>query len=204
MGATRVHGRQLVLALAVGLIISSASVAQSLDPNKPAPLAPGVNKGNVDSMIGSHFYYFWAGPGHFDIKLAFKDLGLYGNPLRQGLNFDFYDDNNKLMAHNAIVAAGPVERMATHGDLTDRQRIKLAVVPQKGLIRLGGYYEIEVTGAVELAGKKGATADVAPVDTSLVKKGGTTLVRPGPPLLKKDSTTLVRPGQPLLNHVPSQ
>jgi hypothetical protein len=178
------------LALAIGLIASSASMAQSLDPEKPAPLAPGVNKGNVDSMVGAHFYYFWAGPGHFDIKLAFKDLGIYGNPLRQALSFDFYDDDAKLMAHNAIVAAGRLEHIATEGDLAGRQRIRIAVVPQKGLIRLGGYYEIELMGAVELAGKEGATANVAPVDNSLVKKGGTTLVQPGQPLLG--------PSQPLL------
>ena len=185
MSTIRVCRRQLALALAMGLIAASASMAQSLDPDKPAPLAPGVNKGNVDSMIGSHFYYFWAGPGHFDIKLAFKDLGLYGNPLRQALTFDFYADDSRLMAHNAIVAAGRLERIATNGDLADRRRIRIAVVPQKGLIRLGGYYEIEVTGEVELPGKEGATANVAPVDSSLVKKDGTTLVRPGQPLLNQ-------------------
>jgi len=194
MSAIRVPRMQLALALAIGVTGSSASMAQSLDPEKPAPLAPGANKGNVDSMTGSHFYYFWAGPGHFDINLAFKDLGLYGNPLRQVLNFDFYNNDNKLMAHNAIVAAGRLERIATEGDLADRQRIRIAVVPQKGLIRLGGYYEIEVTGAVELTGKPGATANVKPVDSSLV--------RPGQPLLNKDGTSLVRPGQPLLNQRP--
>jgi hypothetical protein len=202
MSTIRVCRRQLALALAMGLIAASASMAQSLDPDKPAPLAPGVNKGNVDSMTGSHFYYFWAGPGHFDIKLAFKDLGLLGNPLRQALTFDFYADDSRLMAHNAIVAAGRLERIATNGDLADRRRIRIAVVPQKGLIRLGGYYEIEVTGEVELLGKEGATANVAPVDSSLVKKDGTTLVRPGQPLLNNDGTTLVRPGQPLLKQRP--
>src|SRR5689334_19088344 len=101
MSAIRVRRMPLAVALAIGLTASSASVAQSPDPARPAPLAPGVNKGNVDNMAGSHFYYFWAGPGHFNVKLAFKDLGLYGNPLRQALGFDFYGDDDKLLAHDA-------------------------------------------------------------------------------------------------------
>jgi hypothetical protein len=177
MCRTRVWRHAFVLM--AGMLFAFTAAAQSLDANKPAPLAPGVNKGNVDNIAGSHFYYFYAGPGHFDIKLAFKDLGLFGNPLRQPLDFDFYDDDGKLIAHNAIVAAGTLEHLTTTGDLNNRARIRLAVVPKPGAIRLGGYYEIEVTGAVELAGRAGATAGVTPVDNALIKKGGQTLVTPG-------------------------
>jgi hypothetical protein len=173
-------GRRVALAILLGLATSSAGEAQSLDPKQPAPLAAGVNKGNVDNITGSHYYFFFAGPGHFDVNMAFKDLGLFGNPYRQALSFDFYDDNAKLMSHNAIVAAGALAHLKTDGDLGSRQRIRLAIIPQQGPIRLGGYYEIEVTGAAEFAGKAGATAGVAPRDSSLVKKPGQVLVNPAP------------------------
>ena len=54
--------------------------------------------------------------------MAFKELGVFGNPLRQTLNFDFYDDDAKLMSHNAIVSVGKLERLNTDGDLAKRQR----------------------------------------------------------------------------------
>ncbi len=179
-GVRTAHG---AFALAVLVLGSSVAAAQSLDPKSPAALAAGVNKGNVDNMTGAHYYYFWAGPGHFDIRLAFKDLGLYGNPLRQPLTFEFHDDDGTLLARDVIIAAGSVERFSTTGDLSKRERLRLSVIPKAGPVRLGGYYEIELIGAVELAGKPGATASVAPVDNSLIRNGGPALVRPGQRLI---------------------
>ena len=169
----------IVLVVVAVLAAGTYCDAQSLNPQKPAALAAGVNKGNVDNMQGSHYYYFWAGPGHFDVSMAFKELGLFGNPHRQSLSFDFYDDDAKLLSHNAIASAASLERLAIKGDLNKRQRIRLAVIPQNGLIKLGGYYEIEVTGAAEFAGSAGATAGVTPQSSALVKPGSTTLVDPG-------------------------
>src|SRR5215470_10545863 len=83
----------IVGGLCAGLTTLSAANAQSLDPQQPAALAPGVNKGNVDSFKGAHYYYFWAGPGHFDVNMAFREMGLFGAPHRQSLSFDFYDDD---------------------------------------------------------------------------------------------------------------
>src|SRR5262245_20408006 len=65
----------VVATFCTGLATVSASNAQSLDPQKPAPLAPGLNKGNVDSFEGPHYYYFWARPGHFDATFAFQAMG---------------------------------------------------------------------------------------------------------------------------------
>jgi hypothetical protein len=179
----------LVTVLAAS-IASSVLHAQSVDPKTPAPLARGVNKGNVDNGVSGHYYYFWAGPGHFDVKMAFKDLGLWGKPLRQSLSFDFYNDQSELLAHNAIVSAATLQRIATVGDLDKRQKITLAVKPQAVPLRLGGYYEIEVTGAATFDGVEGATAGVTPKSSpSLIQNGGVQLVKPG--------TTLVGPGTPL-------
>jgi hypothetical protein len=154
----------MVAALSAGI----TAQAQSLDPKKPAPLGPGVNKGNVDNVEGSQYVYFYAGPGHIDVNLAFKELGVFGNPFRQTLSFDFYDDDAKLMSHNAIVSVGTLERLNTDGDLNKRQRIRLAIIPQQGAIRLGGYYEIQVIGAAAFDGPT-IGVGVTPKSSSLLR-----------------------------------
>jgi hypothetical protein len=156
------------LGMLIGLAASMAVHAQSLDPKKPAALGPGINKGNVDNVKGSHYFFFYGGPGHIEINMAFKELGVFGNPLRQTLSFDFYDDDDKLMSHNAIVSVGKPEQLKTDGDLAKRQRIRLAIIPQQGAIRLGGYYEIQVTGAAEFVGPT-VGVSVTPNSSSLLR-----------------------------------
>jgi hypothetical protein len=175
------------------LIAGSASYAQSLDPHKPAPLGPGVNKGNVDGLTGSHYYYFMAGPGHVNVQMAFMEMGIFGNPLREVLSFDFYNEGGKLMSHNAVVSFDRLERIETGGDFGSRQKIVLAVVPQKGLVRLGGYYEVEVTGAGTFDRGTAAGLGVTPIDTRLVHPGSTELVHPGGALVRP-SGALLAPG----------
>jgi hypothetical protein len=172
--------------------VCAASIGhgQSLDSHKPAPLATGVNKGNIDNFNGAHYYYFWAGPGHIDVEMAFKEMGMYGAPLRQALNFDFLDEGGKLLSHNSIVSAANLEKITTKGDFDSRRKVVLAITAQKGLVRLGGYYEVKITGAAAFEGAAGATAGVKPQSTELVHPGGQ-LIHPGGPL--------IQPGGALLN-----
>jgi YARHG domain len=172
----------LAMAALVWLIAGPASYAQSFDPHKPEPLGPGVNKGNVDGGTGSHYYYFLAGPGHVNVKMAFLEMGIFGNPRQEVLSFDFYNESGELMSHNPVVSFDRLERIETGVDFGSRQKIVLAIVPQKGLVRLGGYYEVEVTGAGTFDRGTAAGPDVTPRDTSLVHPGGS-LVRPGGALL---------------------
>lgn len=197
MSNARVYRAAMLFAMFAAAMTSSVSHAQSVDPTAPAPLAAGVNKGNVDNAVSGHYYYFWAGPGHFDIKMAFKELGMWGNPVRQSLSFDFYNDKAELLAHNAIVSAAALERLSTVGDLATRQRIKLAIRPQAGPIRLGGYYEIEVTGAATFDGVEGATAGVTPNGSApLLRNEGVQLVKPGTTLVGPGTSLIKPPAQP--------
>ena len=155
MAVFEVSRRRLArAALAAVTTLGPPSVvhAQSTDPNHPAPLGPGVNRGNVDNSGKGHTFYFYAGPGHIDVEMAFEEMGLFGAPLRQTMNFDLYNDDNSLASHNTIVSQGALARNHTDGDLTARQRFRLVVTAQPGAIRLGGYYEIEVKGAVAFDG----------------------------------------------------
>jgi hypothetical protein len=166
------------IAMVAWLFAASICHGQSLDPHKPAPLGAGINKGNIDNFKGAHYYYFWAEPGHIDVRMAFKEMGIFGAPLRQALSFDFLDESGKLLSHNAVVSAANLQQITTNGDFANRQKIVLAITAQKGLVRLGGYYEVEITGAAAFEGSAGATADVKPQSTELVHPGGP-LIQPG-------------------------
>ena len=72
----------------VGVAALTRSQSSGADPNHPAPLGPGVNRGNVDNSGKGHTFYFYAGPGHIDVDMAFEEMDLFGAPLRQTMNFD--------------------------------------------------------------------------------------------------------------------
>jgi hypothetical protein len=141
-----------------------------------APLGPGVNRGNIDNSGPGHAFYFFAGPGHVDIDMAFEEMGVLGSPFSQAMNFDFYTDDNKLAAHNAIVSQGALARIRTSGDPASRERLRLVVRAQQGAIRLGGYYEIEVKGAVAFEGPTVGVSVQPILSEPLVNSGSVALV----------------------------
>ena len=182
--------------------------AQSHDPKSPTPLGPGTNKGNVDNVTGNVYYSFHAGPGHVVMRFAFKSLGVFGNPFKQGLSFDLYE-NGKYLSHSIVVSTDKLEQAVPAGDLDSPRTFTIYVIPQQGVIRLGGYYEIEITGAVNFGAAKATGAGAKPEDTSLVKPGGSltngqtaltngqvALTNPGGSLYEP-GITLYHPGQPL-------
>ena len=158
--------------VALLLVSYSICLAQSHDPNKPTPLGPGVNKGNVDNKEnGPNYYYFYAGPGLLDMKYAFKEMGVLGSPLRQSLSFDLYDEKNTLIAHDAIVSVDQMGRLSRPGKLDSRHRLVIRLISPDTTLRLGGYYEIEATGAATFDGKA-TGANVKPEDKALYRPGG--------------------------------
>src|SRR5580704_1504808 len=187
--------------LVAGLLLGSYAicVAQSHDPKIPTPLGPGINKGNVDNkQNGPNYYYFYAGPGHVDLHYAFKEMGVFGNPMKQALSFDLYDENNNLISHDAIVAVEKMENLSRPGDLASRHKLLLRVISPDTALRLGGYYEIEATGAATFDGKA-TGAQVKPEDTALYHPGGP-LATPGGPL-SNPGASLYNPGVSLYTPV---
>jgi outer membrane protein OmpA-like peptidoglycan-associated protein len=176
----------------VALLLGSGPFcsAQSHDPNKPTPLGPGVNKGNIDNKDGPYYYYFVGGPGHVDVNYAFHEMGVFGNPFKQVLNFDVINDKNTLISHDAVQSVGKLERFTQPGNLDSPVRLVIRVTSPDAPIRLGGYYEIEVTGAVKFEGKA-TGANAKPEDTSLYHPG-TALTGP-PTALTGPPTSLTGP-----------
>jgi hypothetical protein len=173
-------------------------VISSRISDHPAPLGPGVNRGNADNFGGGHTFYFFAGPGHVDVEMAFEEMGLFGSPFRQGMNFDFYTDDNNLASHNTIVSQGALVRIHTAGDFASRERLRLVVTAQQGAIRLGGYYEIEIKGAAAFDGPTVGVGVRPMLSEPLVKSGSVPLVNSGSvPLVNSGSVPLVKSGAPV-------
>jgi outer membrane protein OmpA-like peptidoglycan-associated protein len=179
----------LTTLLFVCIACAGKASAQSHDSNHPASLAPGTNKGNVDNTTGPQYYYFYAGPGRIDIRVAFHEMGLFGNPLRQTLSFDFTDEKGKVFYHPVVTSQGNLAGFSNYGNLDTHQRVLVTVTAQQGAIRFGGYYELEVSGVASFEGKSGSSANVKPEDTSL-----TTTQKNGPVSLTSGTTSLTAGG----------
>jgi hypothetical protein len=163
--------------------------ARPVAHQEPLPLAARVNKANIESSEGTRHYFFWAGPGHVRIGLAFKEMGVFGAPLRQVLSFDFLDERGQVLGHKSIVSESSLERAEISGDFANRQKLIIAVTPQSGLVQMGGYFEIEITGAADFDKSAPNTANVVPKYTRLIKQTEVPLV--------KNNRSLVGGGVPL-------
>jgi hypothetical protein len=171
MSGTMSYFVKRLVGMALALGSYSVCAAQSHDPNKPTPLGPGVNNGNIDNKgNGPNYYYVLAGPGHVDVNYAFHEMGVFGNPFKQALNFDILNEKNEGLSHDAIQSEGKLEKFTRPGNLDRPYRLVIRVTSPDAPIRLGGYYEIEVAGAVKFDGKATGT-NAKPEDTSLYHPG---------------------------------
>ena len=165
-----------VLLVAFFLAAAALASARADDADKgkpvPVPLAPGVNKGNVDNIGGPRYFSFWAGPGPVKINMAFKDMGLFGNPLRQVMHFNVYSADGKLLTPYTIESVDKLEHFTGTGVIPARTQYVIEVKAQDATIRMGGYYELSVTGAVDFGAAKNTSQNVKPVDTSLYHPAG--------------------------------
>jgi outer membrane protein OmpA-like peptidoglycan-associated protein len=179
--------RQLASLICLTLCsITIAAQAQSKDQQHPTPLGPGRNTAAADSNKQPvQYFYFWAGPGAFTVDFFYKSMGIFGTPLRETLNLDFFNADGKNISHNALTSNDKMEHLQTGGTFDDRRKVILAVAPQKALVEVGGHYEIEVNGAVSFDAPTPIHASGGPLpgEVPLVSPGGA-LVHPGGPLVQ--------------------
>ncbi|MEH2110109.1 hypothetical protein [Nostoc sp.] len=146
---TRLTATTVSLLLTLTTYIGTAA-AQSLDQNKPAPLHAGLNSSVADSFIGSHFYYFVAGPGDIKVTINFSSMGLLGNPTKAKIGVYLYDEKGNVLVHKDVTSNGASEQLILPGNLERKIKITLRIQPPpQGLLRSGGNYDVQVTGAVQ-------------------------------------------------------
>src|SRR5215469_16169253 len=99
------NARCMPLAIALGSALAFVSIgcrAQSLDPQKPAPLQPGPNTGTVDNSGGANYFYFWAGPGETTVTATYKNVNTWVGPKATNLTVELYDEHKTWVSRATI------------------------------------------------------------------------------------------------------
>ena len=149
--------KSLLLAALLSSFPTAPSAGQSLDPDRPAPMLAGPNRGTVDNFVGANYFYFWAGPGECKVRASFKSMTLFGNGMRTSLTVELYDEKKSWTARKVITSLNEAGEGTFPGNLREKTKVIVAVVPPSGtLIRTGGDYEIEATGVVKFDPQPGA------------------------------------------------
>ena len=143
--------RQTILACVLSLIFVGGipAGAQSLDRKSPAPLQSGVNRGTVDNFVGGHYWTFQAGPGKIEIPIRYIPGTVLGAAVNSQLTFSLMSNGKVLQTKVLQSPNGQPVSDKFFGPVPKKSRFLIAVEPAKNaLVRLGGDYEITVTGAV--------------------------------------------------------
>jgi len=141
--------KRSILTLFLATLAVQNGLCQSLDPQSPAPLNPGLNSSMVDTTVGTQYWYFWAGPGQVRVHARwFRGQFDVGQPAP--LDVAVYDENRSSVTRRQITPQR--ETSEATADLNLKQRTKLLVsisAPRGSLLRMGGDYELIVSGAVD-------------------------------------------------------
>jgi hypothetical protein len=152
---------RLLLTCGLALVLSqTVALSQSLKPEAPAPLQPGINKSTVDNMVGTQYWYFTGGPGKTHVHVQFKAMGLLGNAYRSNVTVTLYDESNSWHTPKVLSSDSQPVDYTFEGELKKPTKVLISVAPPSGgLVRMGGDYQIEATGAVTF----GAASSADPV-----------------------------------------
>ena len=178
------------LLLAIFLAAVSIS-AQSLKPDDPFPLKEGINSATSDSLIGTQYWYFYSAPGSSRVTVRLKQsTALYGAPMKTTLTVTMTDANRTWRSVKMLTANPNGAEVSFSADkVLKHQKIIVSVTPpNQNLIRMGGDYEIEVTGNVSFAE---ASVDIDPVIRtydSMVNSYGATRFLPNGTIVASDGS----------------
>ncbi len=155
---------QLLLTTAVYMLGCAGAEAQSLRPDAPTPLKPGVNRGLVDALVGSQYWTFTGQPGANKIHVTYTAMGVLGTAPRTSVTFTMSDPANTWHISKVLTSQGAPVDTTFEGELKTPTRVIVSVVPpSNALLRVGGNYEIEATGSVSFGPANTATAPIVGV-----------------------------------------
>ena len=150
--------RKVNVLIALFLLVGCAS-AQSLKPESPYPLKSGINQGTSDSLVGTHYWYFYATPGSNRLTVRLKTpTTLYGAQLNTVVTITVSDEKRTWRVTKTVTAKPNASETSFGAPKVDkRMKIIVSVAPpNQNLLRMGGDYEIEATGDVAFGEVKSA------------------------------------------------
>ena len=116
---------------------------------------PGENTGTVDSMVGPQFWSFRTRTGSAKIIVRFGAMGLFGNASASTIQVVLHDSTGKQFAAETITSTGKPVEVSWPGTFPKPSTVILEIRPtMSSLIRTGGDYSVQVTGAVDFANVK--------------------------------------------------
>lgn len=170
--------KKLSILIVLFLLAGSAATAaaQSLKPQKAYPLGAGINQGTSDSLVGTHYWYFYAEPGNSRLTVRFKKAGtLYGTELNNNVLTVTLTDEGKSWRSVKVVSSKRNQTEAVFAADNVKRKMKIIVSiapPNQNLVRMGGDYEIEATGAVQFDEAKSAADPIVRTYESKVNAYG--------------------------------
>lgn len=169
--------------LAFVLMAVSFASAQSLKPDEPFALKDGINRATSDSLVGTHYWYFYAAPGSNRVVVRLKKpTTLYGANMKTVLSVTLTDAKRTWRATKQLVASpNGAEVVFTADKILKQQTVIVAVAPpNQNLLRMGGDYEVEVTGDVMFNGEASeADPIVRTYDSKMSDYGATRFLADG-------------------------
>jgi len=136
-------------------LVPGGAAAQSLDAKHPAPLVAGENTGTVDSMVGPQFWSFQSEKGSAIVIVRFGSMGLFGNATSATIQVVMHDTTGKAFGSESITSTGKPVEVKWPGTFGKPGIVVLEIRPPgNSLVRTGGDYSIQVTGAVSYANVK--------------------------------------------------
>lgn len=157
------------------LIFAGCVSAQSLKPEDPYPLNTGINKGISDSLVGTHYWYYYATPGSSRLTVRLKQpTALYGAQQNTILTVTLYDEKKTWKVTKTATSNKNSNEATFSADKVDkRMKIIVSVAPpNQNLVRMGGDYEIEATGDVQFDDVKSAADPIIRTYDSKVNSYG--------------------------------
>lgn len=159
------------------LILSASFSAQSLKSDDPYPLKDGINRGTSDSLVGTQYWYFYATPGSNKVTVRLKQATtLYGAQMKTTLAVTLTDAKRTWKATKMLTATPNGGEVSFAADkITKQQTIIVSVAPpNQNLVRMGGDYEIEVTGNVMFNGENARVEPIVRTYDSKMNSYGAT------------------------------
>lgn len=181
--------------IGLALVLAAAGVvsAQSLKPENPYAMSAGINKGTSDSLVGIHYWYFYALPGSNRVTVKLKTPAtLYGSQMNNNIvTVMLYDEKRTFKITKAVAGIkNSSEATFTADNVNSRMKIIVSVIPpNQNLVRMGGEYELEASGNVQFA-EASSKADpiVQTYDSKMNSYGATRFMADGS-IVASDGTT---------------
>jgi hypothetical protein len=168
--------RKLLGVLIVMFFATGFISAQSLKPDNPYPLKAGINQGTSDSLVGTHYWYFYTAPGNSRISVRMKTpTTLYGTELKNNALTVTISDEKRTWRSTKVITSNKNSSEATFTADKVEKKMKIIVSvapPSQNLLRMGGEYEIEATGAVQFDEVKSAADPIVRTYDSKVNSYG--------------------------------